>query len=155
MQRLICLNLSRNSLTGNIIGDIGEMEMLECLDLSQNHLSGKIPTSFTQLNFLTFLNLSSNGLSGKIPTSTQLQSFNASVYAENDGLCGAPLASRPEDSLKYRGGQVHGYKKKGGIKEGLSHKVMKSLRTKLQTMFRRKKKGGRTIAYKYSPIMCL
>ncbi|XP_057792813.1 receptor-like protein EIX2 [Salvia miltiorrhiza] len=100
MLGLISLNLSRNSLTGNIIGDIGEMEMLECLDLSHNQFSGELPTSLAQLQYLAVLDLSNNDLSGKIPTSTQLQSFNASAYDENDGLCGPPLASCPEDSLR-------------------------------------------------------
>ncbi|XP_057792810.1 receptor-like protein EIX2 [Salvia miltiorrhiza] len=100
MLGLISLNLSRNSLTGNIIRDIGEMEMLECLDLSHNQFSGELPTSLAQLQFLAALDLSNNDLFGKIPTSTQLQSFNASAYAENGGLCGPPLASCPEDSLR-------------------------------------------------------
>ncbi|XP_057792812.1 receptor-like protein EIX1 [Salvia miltiorrhiza] len=100
MLGLISLNLSRNSLTGNIIGDIGEMEMLECLDLSHNQFSGELPTSLAQLQYLAVLDLSNNDLFGKIPTSTQLQSFNASAYDENDGLCGPPLASCPEDSLR-------------------------------------------------------
>ncbi|XP_057793402.1 receptor-like protein EIX1 [Salvia miltiorrhiza] len=100
MLGLISLNLSRNSLTGNIIRDIGEMEMLECLDLSHNQFSGELPTSLAQLQYLAVLDLSNNDLIGKIPTSTQLQSFNASAYDENDGLCGPPLASCPEDSLR-------------------------------------------------------
>ena len=94
------LNLSRNSLSGHIIPDIGKMDMLDSLDLSYNLFSGKIPTSLTQIYSLGFLDLSNNNLSGKIPTSTQLQSFNASTYAENDGLCGDPLLKCPEDSLR-------------------------------------------------------
>ncbi|XP_047965251.1 receptor-like protein EIX2 [Salvia hispanica] len=60
------LNLSRNSLNGYIIPDIGKMEMLESLDLSHNKLFGKIPTSLAQINTLGVLDLSNNNLSGKI-----------------------------------------------------------------------------------------
>ncbi|XP_047949627.1 receptor-like protein EIX2 [Salvia hispanica] len=94
------LNLSRNSLTGYIIPDIGKMEMLESLDLSHNQLSGEIPTSLAQIHTLSVLDLSNNNLSGKIPTGTQLLSFNPSAYAENDGLCGDPMPKCPEDRLR-------------------------------------------------------
>ncbi|XP_058185644.1 receptor-like protein EIX2 [Rhododendron vialii] len=88
------LNLSRNTLTGKIVKEIGQMEMLESLDLSTNRLSGEIPGSLAHLNFLSVLNLSSNNLSGKIPLSTQLQSFNDSAYSGNPNLCGLPLPNK-------------------------------------------------------------
>ncbi|XP_042009455.1 receptor-like protein EIX1 [Salvia splendens] len=100
MSNLNSLNLSRNSLTGHIIPDIGKMKTLDSLDLSRNQLSGKIPTSLAEIHTLGVLDLSNNKLSGKIPTSTQLQSFDASAYAGNDGLCGDPLQKCTEDSLR-------------------------------------------------------
>ncbi|XP_059627612.1 receptor-like protein EIX1 [Cornus florida] len=91
LAKLVSLNLSKNSLTGHVIQKISELKMLESLDLSSNQLSGEIPASITHLNFLAVLNLSNNNLSGKIPSSTQLQSFDASAYAGNNELCGLPL----------------------------------------------------------------
>ncbi|PPS10245.1 hypothetical protein GOBAR_AA10392 [Gossypium barbadense] len=83
------LNLSRNLLTGNIPDEIGNME-LESLDLSMNQLNGEIPSSFSNLNFLNHFNVSYNNLTGQIPTSTQLQSFENFSYMGNH-LCGPPL----------------------------------------------------------------
>ncbi|CAI0399804.1 unnamed protein product [Linum tenue] len=86
------LNLSDNSLTGDIPRDIGSMRSLESIDLSLNQISGEIPPSMSGMTFLSFLNFSSNRLSGRIPSSTQLQSLNSSSFAGNKDLCGLPLA---------------------------------------------------------------
>ncbi|KDP26387.1 hypothetical protein JCGZ_17545 [Jatropha curcas] len=94
---LISLNLSRNNLTGTIPSRIGQEKCLESLDFSHNQLSGQIPTGIADLNFLAKLDLSSNQLTGKIPTSTQLQSFSPSVYSGNPGLCGPPLSDCEDD----------------------------------------------------------
>nr|KJB45925.1 hypothetical protein B456_007G338400 [Gossypium raimondii] len=72
---LLSLNFSGNLLTGNIPDTIGNMEWMESLDLSMNRLNGEIPPSFSKLNFLNHFNVSYNNLTGQIPTSTQLQSF--------------------------------------------------------------------------------
>ncbi|KAK6288902.1 hypothetical protein POUND7_000443 [Theobroma cacao] len=87
---LISLNLSRNLLTGKIPENIGNMESLESLDLSMNRLYGEIPSSFSGLNFLNHLNLSYNKLTGQIPLGTQLQSFDMFSYIGNH-LCGPPV----------------------------------------------------------------
>ncbi|KAG4123115.1 hypothetical protein ERO13_D11G308100v2 [Gossypium hirsutum] len=84
------LNLSGNLLTGNIPDKIGNMELMESLDLSMNQLNGEIPPSFSNLNFLNHFNVSYNNLTGQIPTSTQLQSFENFSYMGNY-LCGPPL----------------------------------------------------------------
>ncbi|KAK2991189.1 hypothetical protein RJ640_002303, partial [Escallonia rubra] len=89
--RLQSLNLSRNCLTGMIPKKIGDMESLESLDFSRNQLSGEIPLTISSLTFLSYLNLSFNNFSGQIPTSTQLQSFNASCFIGNK-LCGPPVS---------------------------------------------------------------
>ncbi|XP_076918616.1 receptor-like protein EIX2 [Bidens hawaiensis] len=95
---LIALNLSRNNLTQHIPQDIGRLRRLDFLDLSRNYLIGAIPVSLSQLTNLGMLDLSYNNLSGRIPTSTQLQSFGASSYTANPALCGLPLRNQcPED----------------------------------------------------------
>ncbi|XP_052479027.1 receptor-like protein EIX2 [Gossypium raimondii] len=87
---LLSLNFSGNLLTGNIPDSIGSMELMESLDLSMNRLNGEIPLSFSKLNFLNHFNVSYNNLTGQIPTSTQLQSFENLSYFGNH-LCGPPL----------------------------------------------------------------
>ncbi|TYI58331.1 hypothetical protein E1A91_D11G349500v1 [Gossypium mustelinum] len=88
---LLSLNFSGNLLTGNIPYNIGNMELMESLDLSMNRLNGDIPSSFSNLHFLNHFNVSYNNLTGQIPTSTQLQSFENLSYVGNH-LCGPPLA---------------------------------------------------------------
>ncbi|PPD91823.1 hypothetical protein GOBAR_DD11230 [Gossypium barbadense] len=87
---LLSLNFSRNFLTGRIPDNIGNMELMESLDLSMNRLNGEIPPSFSKLNFLNHFNVSYNNLTGQILTSTQLQSFENLSYVGNH-LCGPPL----------------------------------------------------------------
>ncbi|XP_070677337.1 receptor-like protein EIX2 isoform X2 [Malus domestica] len=89
------LNLSRNQLTGKIPSKIGNLHWLETLDLSHNHLSGQIPQSLSSLTSLSHLNLSYNNLSGRIPSGNQLQTLNdSSIYMENPSLCGVPLSTK-------------------------------------------------------------
>ncbi|XP_042404825.1 receptor-like protein EIX1 [Zingiber officinale] len=83
------LNLSRNNLRGKIPYTIGGMISLETLDLSFNNLSDVIPQSLTTLTALSHLNLSYNNLSGQIPSGNQLQTLeDASIYKGNVYLCG-------------------------------------------------------------------
>ncbi|KAJ3678507.1 hypothetical protein LUZ60_002310 [Juncus effusus] len=87
------LNLSRNKLTGDIPYTIGKLTQLESLDLSLNQLFGPIPQSIASLDSLEVLNLSFNNLSGQIPSGRHLQTFNdPSIYEGNPGLCGPPLS---------------------------------------------------------------
>ncbi|KAK9994490.1 hypothetical protein SO802_024193 [Lithocarpus litseifolius] len=90
LQGLQSLNLSYNPLIGSIPENIGTMGSLESIDFSVNQLSSQIPSSMSSLTFLNHLNLSNNNLTGRIPLGTQLQSFNASNYIGNK-LCGPPL----------------------------------------------------------------
>ncbi|CAD5183939.1 unnamed protein product, partial [Musa acuminata subsp. malaccensis] len=87
------LNLSRNYLQGKIPWEIGGMKSLESLDLSINDLYGSIPESLSALYFLSYLNLSYNNLSGMIPSGRQLQTLNdPSIYMGNADLCGPPTS---------------------------------------------------------------
>ncbi|KAG1328214.1 putative receptor-like protein EIX2 [Cocos nucifera] len=84
------LNLSRNHLNPN---SIGGLKSVESPDLSMNELSGTIPQSISTLTSLSRLNLSYNKLSGRIPTGYQLQTLeDPSIYVGNLDLCGPPIS---------------------------------------------------------------
>ncbi|XP_068646303.1 receptor-like protein EIX1 [Aristolochia californica] len=94
------LNLSSNSLKGNIPNKIRALKQLESLDLSRNRLFGEVPSSLSTLNFLSKLNLSYNNLSGRIPSGFQLETLNdSSIYISNDNLCGPPLSPCPTNEV--------------------------------------------------------
>ncbi|XP_028786762.1 receptor-like protein EIX2 [Neltuma alba] len=88
------LNLSRNHLTGKIPKEIGALKNLESLDLSHNRLSGEIPSTISNLSFLACLNLSYNNLIGQIPLGTQIQGFDTWSFVGNHELCGDPLPKK-------------------------------------------------------------
>jgi Leucine-rich repeat (LRR) protein len=91
---LLNLNLSKNHFSGNVPSKIGAMQSLESLDLSGNKLSGEIPASLSTLTFLSYLDLSYNNLTGTIPSGSQLDTLYAEhpyMYTGNIGLCGPPL----------------------------------------------------------------
>ena len=76
------LNLSWNHLSSRIPSSIGELLALESFDLSHNELSGEIPNSLSDLTSLVSLNLSYNDLTGRIPSGNQLRTLEnqASSY---------------------------------------------------------------------------
>ncbi|KAL1187512.1 hypothetical protein V6Z11_A01G254700 [Gossypium hirsutum] len=79
----------------------GKLQRLESLDLSRNSLGGEIPLQLANLNFLLFLNVSNNKLVGPIPTSTQLQTFSKASFENNAGLCGPPLKTMEHYSWNH------------------------------------------------------
>ncbi|KAK8329604.1 hypothetical protein V6Z12_A11G333600 [Gossypium hirsutum] len=84
------MDLSANSLTGEIPKEIGSLVGLLSLNFSGNLLIGNIPESIGNMELMESLDLSMNRLNGQIPTSTQLQSFENLSYMGNH-LCGPPL----------------------------------------------------------------
>ncbi|XP_059633813.1 receptor-like protein EIX2 [Cornus florida] len=95
------LNLSMNHLSGWIPDNIGNLQYLETLDVSNNNLSGSIPQSLSSLTFLAHLNVSHNNLVGKIPSRNQLETLDdSSIYEGNPLLCGLPLLTKcPGDDI--------------------------------------------------------
>ncbi|XP_042751727.1 receptor-like protein EIX2 [Lactuca sativa] len=112
LDQLIALNLSKNALLGKIPWKIGQMKNLLTLDLSRNKFSGEIPSSMSQMTWLNYLDVSDNSLSGRIPSSTQLQTFDPSRYEGNLGLCGPPLTKKchgdEESGIQHSIGESEG-----------------------------------------------
>ncbi|PWA63027.1 leucine-rich repeat domain, L domain-like protein [Artemisia annua] len=117
LQGLVVLNLSHNTLLGEILKDNGQMTELQTLDLSKNNLSGGLPSSMSQLNFLNFLDVSHNNLSGRIPSGTQLQTFEPVRYIGNEGLCGSPLPKKCPGDEELE--EPHSIGKSEGEEEGI------------------------------------
>ncbi|XP_072963423.1 receptor-like protein EIX2 [Typha angustifolia] len=87
------LNLSANRLIGNIPETINGLLSPESLDLSNNELFSEIPPILSVLTFLSHLNLSYNNLSGRIPSGGQLETFlDPTIYIGNNNLCGPPTS---------------------------------------------------------------
>ncbi|XP_073127127.1 receptor-like protein EIX2 isoform X1 [Henckelia pumila] len=89
---LHALKLSRNNLASHIPHDIALLKSVLALDLSWNHISGSIPIGLSELDSLGFLNLSYNKLSGKIPP--HMLKFDESSYLGNPLLCGRPIHNK-------------------------------------------------------------
>jgi hypothetical protein len=70
LTELTWLDLSQNSLSGQLSPNISACQRLRFLSLSQNQLEGAIPSSLSDLKDLQFLLLDHNGFSG--PLSTEL-----------------------------------------------------------------------------------
>ncbi|XP_010525412.1 PREDICTED: probable LRR receptor-like serine/threonine-protein kinase IRK [Tarenaya hassleriana] len=82
------LNLSRNSLAGPIPSAIGELKNLDVLDLSHNQLNGSIPQDIGGAVSLEELRLESNLLEGRIPSSIKNCSSLRSLILSQNNLLG-------------------------------------------------------------------
>ena len=78
--RVTVVSLTRNTLTGQIPAELGDLDRLEELWLTGNDLSGAIPAELGSLASLEVLSLAVNGLSGSIPVAlgnlTSLEQLN-------------------------------------------------------------------------------
>ncbi|KAJ0254078.1 inactive leucine-rich repeat receptor-like protein kinase [Hirschfeldia incana] len=66
-ESLVRLDLSRNSLTGNIPGEVGLFSNLRYLNLSWNHFNTRVPPEIEFLQNLTVLDLRNSALIGSVP----------------------------------------------------------------------------------------
>jgi Leucine-rich repeat (LRR) protein len=65
-EKLLVLDLSRNSLSGPIPSEFGAPELVE-LDVSSNRINGTVPASLCQFPNLLHLDVSNNDLTGHLP----------------------------------------------------------------------------------------
>ncbi|KAH7426380.1 hypothetical protein KP509_11G099100 [Ceratopteris richardii] len=89
LHSLTFLNLSRNSLSGELPDDLGDLSNLKALDLSHNLFTGVIPVSLGRLRSLLHLNISSNYLNGSIPGELASLAILQSLDLHDNGLTGA------------------------------------------------------------------
>ncbi|CAD6219217.1 unnamed protein product [Miscanthus lutarioriparius] len=88
---LTVLDLSHNSLAGDLPSKLGKLKYLESLDVSNNNLSGEIPNSLTNCSMLKYLNLSYNDFWGVVPTTGPFVNFSCLSYLGNRRLSGPVL----------------------------------------------------------------
>ncbi|PHU17333.1 hypothetical protein BC332_13028 [Capsicum chinense] len=72
LNAIVGLDLSGNHFSGILLSKLGDLQNLKSHDLSNNLLSGPIPLSFANLIILEILDLSINTLSGTIPRSLEI-----------------------------------------------------------------------------------
>ncbi|KAJ4883123.1 putative inactive receptor kinase [Raphanus sativus] len=94
------LDLSTNSLTGALPGDIGTMERIRVLNVANNKLSGELPSELNKLSDLEYLDLSNNDFNGQIPDKlpSGMARFNVS-YNDLSGIIPESLRSYPHSSF--------------------------------------------------------
>ncbi|KAK2661509.1 hypothetical protein Ddye_000083 [Dipteronia dyeriana] len=85
---LITILLSKNSFSGEIPNQFGELDVLQHLDLSFNHLSGTPPSALFSLSNISYLHLASNRLSGSLPDNLSCGSKLGFVDISNNKLTG-------------------------------------------------------------------
>ncbi|PON61325.1 LRR domain containing protein [Parasponia andersonii] len=88
MPLLTDLDISRNSLNGNIPLSIGMLTELTTIVLSNNQLSGEVPDFWNNLQFLYVVDMSNNSLSGTIPSSMGFLSFARFLILSKNNFSG-------------------------------------------------------------------
>ncbi|XP_058180842.1 putative leucine-rich repeat receptor-like serine/threonine-protein kinase At2g19230 [Rhododendron vialii] len=83
--RIISLNLSSSSLSGNMNFSFSGLTSLESLDLSNNNLIGPVPDFLSELPSLKTLNLSRNNFTGSIPPALVEKSKIGSLTLSTEG----------------------------------------------------------------------
>ncbi|KAE8731779.1 putative Serine-threonine protein kinase, plant-type [Hibiscus syriacus] len=102
LSSLRVVNLSHNSLHGNIPVELGQLKQLRLLDLTNNSLHGNIPSSLSNLSSLDFLNLENNQLEGIIPDDLgKLWNLQVLVLMENNLSGTIPSSIYNLSSLRY------------------------------------------------------
>ena len=88
LYELVEFNLSENSLTGSIpeeYGGAGAFELLEVLDVSHNSIQGEIPSHLENLQSLEIIRICSNSMTGMIPSALgSLKALNSINLGNND-----------------------------------------------------------------------
>ncbi|GLU17640.1 hypothetical protein SLE2022_339990 [Rubroshorea leprosula] len=114
LSRIHALNLSLNKLSGPIPPTLSKLGLVESLDLSYNNLTGEIPPQLIDLYSLAYFSVAHNNLSGKTPARIrQFATFEESSYEGNPFLCGEPLPNSclptaPEPVSKMPNGTTDG-----------------------------------------------
>ncbi|KAL1314676.1 hypothetical protein HN51_041502 [Arachis hypogaea] len=86
---VVTVLLSKNSFSGEIPSEFGELERLQHLDLSSNDLSKTPPNTLFSLPNISYLNLASNALSGSLPNKLRCGNKLGFVDISNNKLNGA------------------------------------------------------------------
>lgn len=94
LSHIKALNLSYNFFTGPIPASFANMSEIESMDLSHNKLSGQIPWQLTQLSTLEVFSVAYNNLSGCAPNTGQFGSFDMDSYKGNNNLQKASQGGR-------------------------------------------------------------
>ncbi|XP_068321996.1 MDIS1-interacting receptor like kinase 2-like isoform X2 [Pyrus communis] len=88
LTQLESLSLYSNKFSGEIPQSLGKLTQLHVLDLSDNHLTGEIPQSLGKLTLLQVLYLSCNHLTGEIPQSLGKLTLLQRLYLFDNHLIG-------------------------------------------------------------------
>ncbi|KAL9256060.1 Cuscuta receptor 1-like protein [Drosera capensis] len=108
--KLLALDVSLNSIEGEIPADIGIMfSSLRILNLESNRLEGNVPASISLMRFLLQLDLSNNkitiDLSGNLLTGAIPMDFSAREFqlTSNNTMIGSPTKVHPLGSNQFNG----------------------------------------------------
>ncbi|XP_059650776.1 phytosulfokine receptor 1-like [Cornus florida] len=94
------LDLRNNNLSVHIPGTSSEMTNLETLDLFYNNLLGSIPSTLVNLSFLSKFSVPYIQLTGIVPTGDQFHTFPDSCFEGNNGMCRSFSSSCSTESPK-------------------------------------------------------